>query len=67
MESRQMRRWYPRESPVSAGQREQAVRLARQIREDTGEKHGAVQRVARQLTYDVEPVRQREGGRRRRR
>jgi transposase len=29
----------------------------RQIREETGEKHGAVQRVARQLGYGVETVR----------
>ena len=29
----------------------------RQIREETGERHGAVQRVARQLGYGVETVR----------
>ena len=38
-------------------QKEQAVRLVRQIREETGERHGAVQRVARQLGYGVETVR----------
>src|SRR6186997_709009 len=38
-------------------QREQAVRLVRQLREETGEKHGAVQRVARQLGFGVETVR----------
>jgi transposase-like protein len=38
-------------------QKEQAVRLVRQIREETGEKHGAIQRVARQLGYGVETVR----------
>jgi transposase len=38
-------------------QREQAVRLVRQIREETGERHGAVQRVARQLGFGVETVR----------
>jgi transposase len=31
--------------------------LVRQIREETGEKHGAIQRVARQLGYGVETVR----------
>jgi transposase len=31
--------------------------LVRQIREETGERHGAVQRVARQLGYGVETVR----------
>jgi transposase len=31
--------------------------LVRQIREETGEKHGAVQRVARQLGFGVETVR----------
>ena len=41
----------------SKAQRHQAVRLVRQIREETGEKHGAVQRVARQLGYGVETVR----------
>jgi transposase len=29
----------------------------RQIREETGERHGAIQRVARQLGYGVETVR----------
>jgi transposase len=33
------------------------VRLVRQLREETGEKHGAVQRVARQLDFGVETVR----------
>ena len=33
------------------------MRLVRQIREETGERHGAVQRVARQLGYGVETVR----------
>jgi transposase-like protein len=41
----------------SKAQKEQAVRLVRQIREETGERHGAVQRVARQLGYGVETVR----------
>ena len=38
-------------------QRDQAVRLVRKIREETGQKHGAVQRVASQLGYGVESVR----------
>ncbi len=38
-------------------EKDQAVRLVRQIREETGEKHGAIQRVARQLGYGVETVR----------
>ena len=38
-------------------QKEQAVRLVRQVREETGERHGAVQRVARQLGFGVETVR----------
>ena len=33
------------------------MRLVRQLREETGEKHGAVQRVARQLGFGVETVR----------
>ena len=41
----------------SKAQKEQAVRLVRQIREETGEKHGAIQRVARQLGFGVETVR----------
>jgi transposase len=38
-------------------QKEQAIRLVHQIWEGTGERHGAVQRVARQLGYGVETVR----------
>lgn len=41
----------------SKAQKDQAVRLVRQIREETGQKHGAVQRVARQLGFGVETVR----------
>jgi transposase-like protein len=41
----------------SKAQKEQAIRLVRQLREETGERHGAVQRVARQLGYGVETVR----------
>ena len=41
----------------SKAQKEQAVRLVRQIRAETGQKHGAVQRVARQLGFGTETVR----------
>ena len=35
----------------------QAVRLVRALREETGQRHGAVKRVAEQLGYGVESVR----------
>lgn len=38
-------------------QKDQAVRLVRMIRAETGQSHGAVQRVAAQLGYGVESVR----------
>ena len=38
-------------------QKDQAVRLVRKIRAETGQAHGAVQRVAAQLGYGVESVR----------
>ena len=38
-------------------QKEQAVRLVRKIRAETGQAHGAVKRVAAQLGYGVESVR----------
>lgn len=38
-------------------QKDQAVRLVRKIRSETGQKHGAVQRVADQLGYGLESVR----------
>jgi transposase-like protein len=41
----------------SLAQKEQAVRLVQQLREETGEHHGAVVRVARQLGFGVESVR----------
>jgi len=47
----------PTSRRYSKVQKEQAVRLVRQIREETGEKHGAIQRVARQLGFGVETVR----------
>ena len=39
-------------------QKDQAVRLVRQLRAETGQRHGAVRRVADQLGYGVESVRQ---------
>lgn len=47
----------PTHRRYTAAQKEQAVRLVRQIRTETGEKHGAIQRVARQLGFGVETVR----------
>ena len=47
----------PTHRRYSKAQKEQAVRLVRQVREETGERHGAVQRVARQLGFGVETVR----------
>jgi transposase-like protein len=47
----------PTRRRYSSAQKEQAVRLVRQVREETGERHGAVQRVARQLGFGVETVR----------
>jgi transposase len=41
----------------SKSQKDQAVRLVQQLREETGEHHGAVVKVARQLGYGVESVR----------
>ncbi len=38
-------------------QKNQAVRLVRRIRAETGQAHGAVQRVAAQVGYGVESVR----------
>ena len=47
----------PTSRRYTPAQKEQAIRLVRQIREETGERYGAVQRVARQLGYGVETVR----------
>ena len=38
-------------------EKDQAVRLVRQLREELGTEHGTVQRVATQLGYGVESVR----------
>jgi transposase len=42
----------------SQAEKDQAVRLVRQLRAETGLRHGAIQRVASQLGYGVESVRQ---------
>jgi transposase len=41
----------------SQAEKDQAVRLVRQLQAETGKDHGAVQRVAKQLGYGVESVR----------
>lgn len=41
----------------SEAEKDQAVRLVRQLRQELGSDHGTVQRVARQLGYGVESVR----------
>ncbi len=41
----------------SQAQKDQAVRLVRQLQAETGKRHGAIQRVAAQLGYGVESVR----------
>ena len=47
----------PTSRRYSKAQKDQAICLVGQIREETGERHGAVRRVARQLGYGVETVR----------
>jgi transposase len=47
----------PTSRRYTADQREQAVRLVRKVRTETGASVGAVQRVASQLGYGVESVR----------
>jgi transposase len=39
------------------GEKAQAVRLVRQLRQELGTDHGTIQRVARQLGYGIESVR----------
>jgi transposase-like protein len=41
----------PTSRRYTKAQKDQAVRLVRQIREESGERHGAVQRVARQVGF----------------
>ena len=47
----------PTQRRYSQEQKDQAVRLARQLRKELGTDHGVVQRVAGQLGYGVESVR----------
>ncbi|CAN5681368.1 transposase [soil metagenome] len=47
----------PTHRRYSKAQKEQAIRLVRQIREETGDPRGGVQRVAHQLGFGVETVR----------
>ena len=47
----------PTQRRYTLEQKEQAVRLVRQLQTETGQKHGSVQRVAAQLGYGVESVR----------
>jgi len=47
----------PTHRRYSQEQKDQAVRLVGQLQTETGQKHGAVQRVAAQLGYGVESVR----------
>ncbi len=48
---------HPSTRRYSEAEKEQAVRLVRQLRAELGSEHGTVQRVARQLGYGVESVR----------
>jgi transposase len=41
----------------SQAEKDQAVRLVRQLQAETGKRHGAIQRVAAQLGYGIESVR----------
>jgi transposase-like protein len=47
----------PTQRRYTAEQKDQAVRLVRQLRAQTAQKHSSVQRVAVQLSYGVESVR----------
>lgn len=48
----------PQQRRYTPEQKDQAVRLVRQLRAETGQPYGAVRRVADQLGYGVESVRQ---------
>jgi transposase len=56
MASKKSSRSVPREYPDEL--RERAVRMVQEIRRDTGESHGVVTRVARDLNIGVESLRQ---------
>lgn len=53
----QGRRVAPTHRRYSQEQKDQAVRLVRKVRAETGQSFGAVKRVAEQLGYGVESVR----------
>lgn len=53
----QGRRVTPTHRRYSQEQKDQAVRLVRKVRAETGQSFGAVKRVAEQLGYGVESVR----------
>ena len=55
--SREMTPGKPTTRRYSREEKAQAVRLVRQLRAETGQRHGAVKRVAEQLGYGVESVR----------
>jgi transposase len=55
--SDQSKRVAPTHRRYSQEQKDQAVRLVRKIRVETGQSFGAVKRVAEQLGYGVESVR----------
>ncbi len=55
--SREMTPGKPTTRRYSPEEKAQAVRLVRQLRAETGQRHGAVKRVAEQLGYGVESVR----------
>ena len=48
----------PRPQKYPAELRERAVRMVLEVRAETGEKHGAVARIAKQLGVGVESLRQ---------
>ena len=45
------------DASVQPEEKDAAVRMVRQLREELGTEHGTVQRVARQLGYGIESVR----------
>jgi len=55
--SREMTPGKPTTRRYSPEEKAQAVRLVRRLRAETGQRHGAVKRVAEQLGYGVESVR----------
>jgi len=55
--SREMTPGKPTTRRYSREEKAQAVRLVRRLRAETGQRHGAVKRVAEQLGYGVESVR----------